>query len=185
MKKNPSLIGLAVVLALLGVIVLVYNFVLSKEDGYLIDNPSDQTINISIDNNDYTLAPQQHVRIDLNKGKHNVKYEFNGKKVDTLIEIKRASGLFNPTLTDYYIFTRPYGVRPNKDSIFTSRHIEIDNKAYLGIISKSENLYIEDFYYNLDQDYPKVFIKNNEKKTDLSKIFQKEDFKQFYFENYE
>jgi len=185
MKKNPSLIGLLVILAVLGVIVVVYNFILSKEDGYIIDNPTDKTVNISIDETDYTLAPQQSVRLDLDKGKHAIKYEYNGKKVDTLLEIRRSSGLINPTLTDYYIFTRPYGVRPNKDSIFTSRHLSIDNKAYLGIITKEQTLYIEDFYYNLDQDYPKIFLKSSDKKTDLSKIFTKEGFKQFYFENYE
>ena len=185
MKKNPSLIGLLLVLGLLGVIVIVYNFILSKDDGYLIDNPSDQTIRMQIDEQVYTVAPQQFVRLELPKGKHTIKYDFKDKKVDTVIEINKASGLFNPTLTDYYVFTRPYGVRPEKDSIFTSRNIAIDNKAYLGIISKEDELYIEDFYYNLDQKYPRIFLKSGDKKTDLSKIFNKEDFKQFYFENYE
>ncbi|QTV05993.1 hypothetical protein [Faecalibacter bovis] len=185
MKKNPSLIGLLMILAILGVIVLVYNFVLSKPDGYVIDNPSDQTISLKIDETAYTIAPQQYVRIDLEKGKHTVKYDINGKKVDTLIQIRRASGLFNPIRKDYYVFTRPYGHRENVDSIFASRNIAIDNKAYLGLITKEEGLYIEDFYYNLDQDYPRIFLKSGEKKTDLSKIFNKEDFKQFYFENYQ
>lgn len=185
MKKNPSLLGLLCVLALLGVIVLVYNFVLSKPDGYVIDNPSDQTINIKIDDNDYTIASQQFARVDLEKGKHTVKYDINGKKVDTVIQIRRASGLFNPIGKDYYVFTRPYGHRENVDSIFASRNIAIDNKAYLGLITKEEGLYIEDFYYNLDQDYPRIFLKSDDKKTDLSKIFNKEDFKQFYFENYQ
>ena len=185
MKKNPSLFGFLIILAALGVIVLVYNTFLSKKDGYIIDNPTDKSLKINIDEEQYTLAPQQFIRLEIAKGKRKIKYDFNGVSVDTIIEIRRASGLINPTLTDYYIFTRPYGNRPNKDSIFTSQNIAIDNKAYLGIISKNQNLYMEDFYYNLDQDYPKLFIRNNDKKTDLSKIFRKEDFKQFYFENYE
>lgn len=185
MKKNSSLIGFLLILAILGVIVLIYNFVLSKPDGYVIDNPSDNTINMRIDERDFTIAPQQFVRIDLPKGEHTLKFQYNGKQVDTVIEIRRSAGLINPTLSDYYVFTRPYGVRENKDSIFKSRNIAIDNKAYLGNIFKADKMYEEDFYYNLDQKYPKVFIKNSEKKTDLSKIFRKEDFKQFYFENYE
>ena len=185
MKRNPSFIGFLAILAIMGVIVLIYNFVLSKADGYVIDNPTEKTLKIQIGNDNFTIAPQQFVRVDLQKGKHAVKYDFNGKKVDTVIEIKRPSGLFNPALVDYYVFTRPYGVRANKDSIFTSRNIAIDNKAYLGLITKEENLYIEDFYYNLDQDYPKVFLKSGDKNTDLSKIFRKEEFKQFYFENYQ
>lgn len=185
MKRNPSLTGFLIILGALGVIVLIYNLFLSKKDGYVIDNPSDKILNITIDQQKITVAPQQFVRLDLDRGKRRIQYAFNGKNVDTIIEINRASGLINPTLSDYYIFTRPYGNRPNKDSIFTSHNIAIDNKAYLGLISKKENLYIEDFYYNLDQDYPSLFIKSGDKNTDLSKIFRKEEFKQFYFENYE
>ena len=185
MKRNPSLTGFLIILGALGAIVLIYNLFLSKKDGYVIDNPSDKTLNITIDQQQYTIAPQQFVRLELDKGKRKIQYNINGKDVDTIIEIRRASGLINPTLTDYYIFTRPYGNRPNKDSIFTANNIAIDNKAYLGLISKEQNLYIEDFYYNLDQDYPSLFLKSGERKTDLSKIFRKEEFKQFYFENYE
>ncbi|HEY4540609.1 MAG TPA: hypothetical protein VIG94_11460 [Faecalibacter sp.] len=185
MKKNPSLLGLLIILGVLGIIVIIYNLFLSKKDGYIIDNPTEQIIKMSINQQEYTIAPQQQVRLDLERGKHKIAYEFGNKKVDTVIEIRRPSGVINPTLSDYYVFTRPYGVRKNKDSIFTSHHIAIDNKAYLGMITKEDDLYIEDFYYNLDQDYPKIFLKSDEKKTDLSKIFNKEDFKQFYFENYE
>ena len=185
MKKNPSLVGLVMIFAILGVIVIIYNLFLNKKDGYVIDNPTDQTINIKISDANYTIAPQQNVRIDLDLGKHTIQYDYKGKNVDTVIQIRRASGVINPTLQDYYVFTRPYGHRENVDSIFKSRHIAIDNKAYLGIITKEQGLYIEDFYYNLDQDYPRIFLKSSDKTTDLSKIFRKEDFKQFYFENYQ
>ncbi len=185
MKKNPSLIGFLLILAILGVIVIVYNVFLSKPDGYVIDNPTDKTIQMKIDDKEYTIAAQQLVRIELEKGKHTLKYNFNGKNVDTVIQVRRPSGVFNPTLSEYYVFTRPYGHRENADSLFTSRHVTIDDKAYLGMITKEQTLYIEDFYYNLDQDYPKIFLKSGEMKTDLSKIFNKEDFKQFYFENYQ
>ena len=169
MKKNPSLIGLLIVCGLAALIVVIYNTFLSKKDGYVIDNPSNKTLTIKINDKDFTIAPQQNAR------------------VDTVVDITRANGFINPTHQEYYTFTRPYGVRKNKDSIFLSNNIAIDNKIYHGIIEKSSQLYIENFYYNIDQDYPKMFIKSSgsEKATDLSKIFNKEDFKQFYFENYE
>lgn len=187
MKKNPSLIGLLIICGLIAFILLFYNTFLNKKDGYVIDNPSKKTINIKINDKNYTIAPQQNARIELPKGKTKISYTFNNKNTDTIIDIVRSSGLINPTLQDYYTFTRPYGVRKNKDSIFLSKNIAIDNQIYHGIIEKSSKLYIENFYYNLDQDYPRVFIKSgsSDKNTDLSKIFNKENFKQFYFENYE
>lgn len=186
MKKNPSLIGFLIIGVLAVLITLFYSFFLSKKDGYVIDNPSDKTINIQINKNEYTIAPQQHIRIDLPQGPTRIQYNLNGQQVDTVVKIQRVSGLINPIRNDYYTFTRPYGHRENKDSLFTARNLSIDNKVYLGVIEHSKNLYIENFYYNLDQDYPKFFLKTDkEKKTDISKIFNKENFKQFYFENYD
>lgn len=186
MKKNPSLIGLLIVGAITVAIVLIYTFVLSKKEGYIIDNPSDTSLNIRINKKEYTIAPQQHIRISLTTGNTQINYQHAGKTVDTVVKINRVTGLINPIRNTYYTFTRPYGYRENKDSIFTSQNISIDNKVYLGMIEQSNQLYIENFYYNLDQDYPKVFLKSDkEKMTDLSKIFNKDDFKQFYFENYE
>ncbi len=187
MKKNPSLIGLLVVCGLAVLILIIYNTFLSKKDGYVIDNPSNKTLSIKINGTDFTVAPQQNARIELPKGKTKIAYSFNNKTVDTVVDITRASGMINPVREEYITFTRPYGVRKNKDSIFLSNNNAIDNKVFHGIIEKSSQLYIENFYYNIDQDYPKMFIKSasSEKATDLSKIFNKEDFKQFYFENYE
>ncbi len=187
MKKNPSLIGLLVVCGLAVVILFFYNTFLNKKDGYVIDNPSNKTLSIKINDKDYTVAPQQQARVELPKGKTKIAYSFNNKNVDTVVDITRVSGMINPTRQEYVTFTRPYGVRKNKDSIFLSNNKAIDNKVYHGIIEKSSQLYIENFYYNIDQDYPKMFIKStgSEKATDLSKIFNKENFKQFYFENYE
>ena len=187
MKKNPSLIGLLSVCGLAVLVFLFYNVFLNKKDGYVIGNPSNKTITININNKDYTVAPQQQARVELPKGKTKIVYTFNNKTTDTIVEITRGNGFINPTRQEYITFTRPYGIRKNKDSIFLSNHLSIDNKVYQGILEKSSQLYIENFYYNIDQDYPKMFIKSSgsEKATDLSKIFNKEDFKQFYFENYE
>jgi hypothetical protein len=47
-----------------------------------------------------------------------------------------------------------------------------------------KKLYIEDFYYNVDEDYDKM-IKNIDKLESRTKIYRKEDFKNFYKENYQ
>ena len=104
--------------------------------------------------------------------------------------------MLNPTGAEYYTFNRPYGVRENVDSLFKSSHVTIDDKVYFGNIKKSNKIYIENFYYNLDENFPKLFFNKEgeafsysfstkKERTNLTKIFNEEDFKQFYFENYE
>src|SRR5690554_6600465 len=184
MKKNPMLSGLIVTILVVIACYLVYEFALEKKDSYLITNPSDETINIQINEQNYTIAPQQITQIKLDGGEHRLKFNYNGKETDTLVNITRFNAVINPTRAEYYVFVRPYGAGRNRDSIFTSQTITIDEKVYHGNIKRYSDVYIQDFYYNLDQDYPKFFLKKGEA-TDLSKIFSKDDFKQFYFENYE
>jgi len=184
MKKNPSLIGFLVTAGIIVVCYLVYLFFLDKKDSYLITNPSENSISIKIDKQDYVVAPNQTTEIKLTAGKHNLNFNYKGNTIDTVFDVKNYNGVINPTKADYYIFTRPYGPGRNRDSLFTSQTLTIDDKVYYGNIKHSNDLYIQGFYYNLNTHYPKFFLNKGEK-TDISKIFSKEDFKQFYFENYE
>ncbi|WP_068595698.1 hypothetical protein [Vaginella massiliensis] len=185
MKRNPALVGFLVVLVTFGVLYIIYSTFLEKKMGYVIDNPSSEQLALDINGKEFVIAPNQTMRIDLMRGENRVKYVYRDRKIDTVINIKKANGLLNPTGETYYTFKRPYGMRNNVDSLFKSNHITIDDKVYFGSILKSDRLYIENFYYNLDEDLPKIFIKKGEKHTDLMKIFNEKDFKQFYFENYE
>lgn len=184
MKRNPSLIGLLVTIGIVLCSYGVYKLFLEKKDSYLIANPSRESIHLKIDEKDYIVAPKQTTEIKLSPGEHKINFELNGKTIDTTFYVKYYNGVLNPTQSDYYTFTRPYGPARNKDSLFTTQTITIDEKIFYGNIKHSNDLYIQGFYYNLDQNYPKFFL-NKGPKTDLSKIFSKEDFKQFYFENYE
>lgn len=184
MKKNPSLIGFLVTLVIMVFCYLFYTLFLEKKDSYLITNPSEKQIQIQIDNQNYTIAPKQITDIKLKPGKHSLKFTLKGKQTDTTFHITRANAIINPTRSEYFVFTRPYGAARNKDSIFTSQTITIDNKVYYGNTKRYTDLYIQNFYYNLDQEYPKFFL-NKGQDTDITKIFNKEDFIQFYFENYE
>lgn len=184
MKKNPNLLGLIITLGITALCYLFYLFFLEKKDSYLVSNPSADYLEIQIDQEKFKLAPNQVIPIPLKKGEHRLTFNWQGKQVDTTFNVTRANALINPTKADYYVFLRPYGPARNVDSLFLSQNITIDEKVYHGNIQHFNDLYIQDFYYNLDQDYPKVFVKK-EGHIDVSKIFSKEDFKQFYFENYE
>lgn len=184
MKRNPTLLGLIITIIITAACYLIYMAFLNKKDSYLITNPSEEYLELKIDDQTYTLAPKQVVPVKLRGGQHTLNFTYQDEEVDTVFRITRANAVINPTRADYYVFVRPYGAGRNVDSIFTHKTITIDNRVYNGDITHYNDLYIEDFYYNLDQEYPKFFIKKGEK-TDLSKIFSKEDFMQFYFDNYE
>lgn len=184
MKKNPSLYGLLITIGITIVCYIIYLVFLDKKDSYLITNPSENSLEVKIDGELYKLAANQYIQVKLNGGKHDLSFNYNGKQTDTTFTITRASAIINPTRGDYYVFTRPYGAGRNVDSLFNSKTITIDKRVYNGNITHYNDLYIEDFYYNLDQKYPAAFLNKGEK-VDLAKIFSKDDFKQFYFENYE
>lgn len=176
--------GLVLTIVIIAAAYLIYVLFLEKKDSYLIANPTEESIKIKIDDQDFMVAPNQTTEIRLSPGKHKINFNFEGKETDTVFDVKYYNGVINPARADYYIFTRPYGPGRNRDSLFTSQTLTIDNKVYYGNIKHSNDLYIQGFYYNLDQNYPKFFL-NKGQKTDISKIFSKSDFKQFYFENYE
>lgn len=184
MKKNPTVFGLIITIGIVAISYLIYALFLNKKDSYLIANPSGESIELFIDEKSFVIAPNQITPIELSPGSHSMKFQYDGQQIDTVFEVKFHNGLINPTKSDYYIFTRPYGAGRNRDSLFTSQTITIDEKVFYGNIQHQNSLYIQGFYYNLDQDYPKVFMNKGED-IDVSKIFSKEDFKQFYFENYE
>lgn len=184
MKNNPTLIGLALAILIVLFSVAFYFVFLNKKDFYLIDNPSDEIIELKINDVSYKLAPHQNVEVNLEKGEYRLIVLYNGKETDTTFHVNSTRGLINPTKTDYYIFERPYGHRENIDSLYTSHETLIDDKIYLGRIDIKNDFYIEDFYYNLTQSYPKFFMKKY-KDSDLKKIFTKQEFKQFYFRHYE
>lgn len=184
MKKNPAITGLFVTIGLVILFYGVYKVFLEKKDSYLITNPSDEYLKVQLDNQTYTVAPKQITEIEMDGGKHHLKFTYKGKETDTVINVTRFNAIINPTKADYYVFVRPYGAGRNRDSLFTSQTLTIDEKVFYGNIKHYNGIYIQDFYYNLDQKYPQFFLKKGVP-TNLSKIFSKEDFKQFYFENYE
>lgn len=187
MLKNSFWLGLVITLLFTGIVVLGYWYFFAPKDKVVIDNPTAQELNIKINQQSYILAKEQSLVLDLPTAKYRLQYVFKNEMVDTMVEIRSPRTLINPTKSDYYVFTRPYGVGNNRDSIFVSNFLEIDQKVYFGQIKHHNSLVIDQFTLNLNQDYPKL-IKRNDKsnqKTRIRKVFRKEDFKQFYFNHYQ
>ena len=188
MKKNAPLIGFAVAAFVTLVAFGIYFVFLAKKNEYLVDNPTNKTYYFKINNGDEKIiASGQYVKVDLNRGKQNTIKVFDDKKkllFDSAFQVTQYRGLLNITNSDYYIHRQFYGYVPNKDSLLMADSFEVDGQRLPGHVKHKKKLYIEDFYYNLNEDYDKV-IKNIDKMESRTKIYRKQDFLDFYRENYQ
>lgn len=180
---SASVKGLIFSLLAMGFAFAIYFLFLAKPNYYLVDNPTPETYYFKINNGrENILSAGQYLKVDLNKGKNKIQVFDQNKKMiyDSAFTVEKVRGLINITNKDYYINNQYYGYGLNKDSLMATKPgIEIDKKQYLGDVRKTNKLYIEDFYYNLDEEYDRV-IKNVAKVESRSKIFRKQDFINYY-----
>ncbi|MDY3338820.1 hypothetical protein PG593_05555 [Riemerella anatipestifer] len=173
---------LAVILAF-----AIYFFFLAKKNYYLVDNPTPNTYYFKINNgSEQIISAGQSVQVDLSKGKNSIQVFDNNKKIiyDSAFQVNKLRGLLNIAHQDYYVNRQFYGYIPNKDSLLLSHgKTVIDGKDYLGDVTHHNKLYIEDFYYNIDEDYDAV-VKNIQKVESRTKLFRKQDFLNYYNEYY-
>ncbi len=187
LKNNPSLKGLFIAILATIAAFAIYFIFLAKPNYYLVDNPTPDTYYFTVNNGEQKiLSSGQYLKVDLNKGKNSIKVFDQNKKIlyDSAFNVKNQRGLINIAHKDYYVFKQFYGYFRDKDSLIMAQgSINIDGKPFLGNIKKENKLYSEDFYFNIDEDYDKV-IKNIDKVESRTKIFRKQDFINYYNENY-
>ncbi|VDH02751.1 hypothetical protein [Bergeyella zoohelcum] len=187
MKKNPATLGLIISVAIALLAFGVYSIFLSKKNYHLVDNPTPDTYYFKINNEEQKiLGAGQFLKINIHKGQNKISVFDAEKKLiyDTIFNVKKERGLINLTKKDYYIHTQYYGYQLNKDSLLLRQGFtEIDGKKYYGGPKKTTALYIDDFYYNIDEEYDAI-IKNIQKVESRTKIFRKQDFINYHNEYY-
>ena len=180
-KLSPSLLGFIIALLISIASLWIYFSFIQKESYHLIDNPGEQNLFVNIDNQEYIVAPGQQITVNLDNGTHTISVRAENDTVilpESSFEVKKARGLINPTLSRYYIYGMPYGLDVNKDSIFENLKTTFENKTYLGDLQIDSAVYTEEFYYNMNEEFPGVTLKS-ENDTLRRKIFRENDFKQF------
>ncbi len=184
MKLSASFTGFIIAMSICLLSLWIYFYVIQKDALYVIDNPTDESMKIFLDKTEYSLAPNQSVNINMDKGQHTV-WKENSSEHDTF-NVKNVRGTINVTRSVYVIFALPYGSGQNTDSIFRSQKTVIDDKIYYGKIRLDSSIFIQDYYYGLNENFPGITLKSEYNSGKLrSKIFRKDDFKQFYFQKFE
>jgi len=185
--KSLSASAKGFVFSFLGVILafLVYFIYLKKENAYLVDNPTPNIFYfIANEGEEKIITSGQYVIVNLNKGENKIKVFDKDKKMlyDTVFIVRKSRGLVNITNEDYYINRQYYGYNINKDSLRANYHVDVDGETLFTDAMKVSDLYIEDFYYNINEKYDKI-VKNIQKIESRTKIFRKQDFLN-YCKNY-
>ena len=178
MKKNPMLIGMVGALLLVVLSLIIPRFFQQKKLDFIIDNPTHQTIEVQIDAEKYTLKPLEQVVVSLKTGTHilNQKDTFN---IDFI-----HHGVINPTRSTYFLYKKYYGSVAKRDSIFKNALILDWKGKKIQFTDTTSAVFIQDFYYNLNEDFPAWTnansVKDSLKNDSRVKIFRENDFQNFY-----
>lgn len=184
MNKNAPLYGFIISIVIIIVVYFSYRMFIKNDNEFLLDNPTDQPIEVILNQENYVLAPRQSVVIVLNEGKNYISSTSLKKVIlkDTFFIAnpkKDVRGVVNPTHSTYYSFKKYYGALAKVDSLYKAHSSMIDNKLYYGDIKEYHNLYINEFYSNINQDFPKIIKKVDSIET-RTKLFRKSQFLEFY-----
>lgn len=186
-SRNYSLIGFVIALFVTAMAIWIFIKFINKNPEYLIDNQQDQVIEMQVNNQTYTVAPGQAVATENLPKQITVQWRPQGSEKwldNRTLSIDYKRGLFNPGRETYFIYALPYGPGHNIDSIFRSKQITYKGKTYYGNLQIDSSFYITDFYYSLNEKFPKV-TKASENQEFRTKIFRENEFRQFYFEHFE
>lgn len=139
----------------------------SKKIAFTIDNPTNDTITVQVDNNTYTLSPRTYEKIELTKGAHTVTYQ--SETAHFYLYENSRGGMINPTMSPYYINYVFYKVENDgldyektaKEMLFSYKNTEnIQGTLYSGYFLKFDNLIVEkigdtyEWVVEVDEDYP-------------------------------
>lgn len=169
-------------------IVIVLSGACSRNSGYLIDNPGENPMEVSIDNGKaFALEPGESKRIELKKGEHTLTIN-NGEAQTFYVKDSISSytgGLLNPARATYVMWTEVYA-EEGKSSHLPVKRIHIDDYWFEGPYETFDELFIPTIWeYDINTGFPEtVLLKNNASAIWKRKLFRKKDFLEEFTRRY-
>ncbi|MCD7973513.1 MAG: hypothetical protein LUG18_12810 [Candidatus Azobacteroides sp.] len=152
---------------------------------YWIDNPTNETIEVSIDGKDpVTVGPGEFKKMSgtLNMGEHTMK--ITGGE-DIKFNLDKDHVTLNPTLSTYIIGLQEYGrgrASGENDTI-----IEIDGVKFQGpfpLVTNDPFIYTGNVNFLVDAPFKDEITTSKTGTVTMRKLFRKHDFIEFYKKNY-
>ena len=166
----------------------------------LIDNPTNEEINIELDSKKYKIPALKDITISIKKWEHNLviinKDNKNSEDIKNTKKekikhfiikenIPNKTHLLNPTESDYIIWKTYYSIHkePIPDEFLSK--IKINWVKYEWFFEKINWIFIENNWdYDLKTKEPDTIEVEWRRKTIKSKIWRIKDFKEEYFNRY-
>jgi hypothetical protein len=153
---------------------------------FLIDNPTDSALIVSIDNRTHLIKPHTGKEITLDAGKHTLVSPATGK-IAFVVYASTRGGIINPSFSSYVLYSEVYAVDTKASKGFApgSREIEIDEVVFEGPFTLHDDLFIEDSWsYGVYEKLPEeIAVYGTDKGNIKNKIFAKDDFVRYFEES--
>jgi len=151
----------------------------------LIDNPTTQAINVTIDDKSYTVPANSYEKISITQGIHHISCKEHGINNQELNIENIEYGIINPTKSKYVIYNMIYTEKDLSDQF---KPYQIEGREIYSLLGEPEvtsALFIPDVTMgkgNIDDKAPS-FQNYNRISQDYAfqaKIFRLKDFFEFY-----
>ncbi|MDR1877113.1 MAG: hypothetical protein LBQ84_05765 [Flavobacteriaceae bacterium] len=150
---------------------------------FILDNPTDQSISVKVDDAQYKLAPLSREKLTLEVGKHSM--QWNNQTTEFVVYDGNKGGVLNPTNSTYYKFNMAYAMEGHENRVSPLEHvIYIDSIEYNVPADIIKGVVIDNgsvnATYSLDEPFPEeITVYGDQTKDIKSKLFSKNDFINF------
>lgn len=190
MEANNKKLSLKSGLSILLIVIVIFGgwayFELREKGATYIDNPSDKSITVLIDDKSYQVPAGQFVKAEVSLGTHKLSCRETGIANETLTVDPCKQGVINPTKSKYVVYNIIY---TEKDLRAQFKPYEVEGKevySLLGAPEVTDALFIADRTMgnggNIDVKEPSVksYSRLNQDYAFLTKIFRLKEFFEFY-----
>jgi hypothetical protein len=154
----------------------------SNNVDFVIDNPTNRTLKVRIDDQTYSIKPHQDQALTLSAGRHLIETERTGK-LSFLVYANGKGCLVNPTLSPYLVVNEVYATNDESAKGFRplEKKIELEGIEYTGPFDLNDDLFIEkNWSYGAHENFPEQIIISSTSNGNIkSKLFTAADFIQY------
>jgi hypothetical protein len=161
----------------------------SSDIPFLIDNPTNAVMKVSIDGKAIDIPPMSGHKISLAPGVHRLQSPLT-KGVEFMVydSKDRRGALINPSFSTYVLMQEVYAVDNEAAKRFgpIESKVVLDGVEFVGLLQMREGFFIDrDWRYDVHEDFPKqITVYGDEKGGIPNKLFNKTDFVAYYETNY-
>lgn len=152
---------------------------------FTLDNPTGQAIEVTINENDFSLDAGSTKTLTLKPGLHEMIYD--GETSNFRVTIHNRGGIINPTRSLHAIYGVTYFLEDSDGHGYqSSKSALIDGVEYTGEIYTTDSLLIDNSHflatYTVGEPFPDVITTTDSeaKDTSVRKFFTKQEFIDFY-----